>query len=87
MDQKHEETLVAHFDPGFTLVFHLVVPGPPCPHLGAHTGGVGGVGGWCWECHIDGLVRSLLAPAIRSAAREAATRFLQNADARLSYQL
>lgn len=37
-----------------------------------------------WWCHIDGLVCSLLAAAIRSAAQETAARLLRNADARLT---
>lgn len=42
---------------------------------------------WAWRCHIDGLVLSLLAPAIRSAAQETAACLLRNADARLTYRL
>lgn len=37
------------------------------------------------RCHIDGLVLSLLAAAIRSAAQETATPLLRNADAGLTY--
>lgn len=37
------------------------------------------------RCHIDGLVRSLLAPAIRSVAQETPTCLLRNADARVTY--
>ncbi len=47
-----------------------------------------GSGQWgdLW-CHDDGLVCSLLAPAIRSAAQETAARLLRNADARVTYRL
>lgn len=43
---------------------------------------------WSWRdccCHLDGLVLSLLSPAIRLAAPETETRLLRNADARLTF--
>lgn len=75
--------------PEFTVVSHPGVPASQCSHLGVHVEVCGKGGGqwgdWC--CHIDGLVCSLLVPAIRSAAQETATCLLRNADARLTYQL